>query len=141
MCLENFYDSYKELGVQFPFDGADGDAIGYLWAPDVLDPILERRSSARTAYYDSSKARRNLHLLTGTQVTRLITKLTPSGLSVTDVEVPHPTSPLLVGTFVTKARFSSPQARMRRGRQFLSKRRQFCLQEEYVHHTSYSFLE
>lgn len=84
---EYFYPALKSLGIKFPIDGADGDAVGGFWAPQSLDPTTEMRSDARTAYYNSAAARANLHLLIGTQVTKLLKKSTSSGICVTEVEV------------------------------------------------------
>ena len=76
----------KAMGITTPIDGASG-SIGAYWFPQILDPKTETRSDARTAYYDSASSRPNLHLLTGNQVTRLITKVRGSEVCVVGVEV------------------------------------------------------
>jgi hypothetical protein len=69
------------------YDSLNGDANGALWNPLSLDPTTKTRSNSRTAYWDSASNRTNLHLLTGHQVTKLITKSGYSGVSISGVEV------------------------------------------------------
>lgn len=58
--------------------------MGVIWTPSSLDPKGETRSSARTAYYNPVSHRRNLHLLTGHQVTEIIFEddLAASGVAI-----------------------------------------------------------
>ncbi|THV53877.1 hypothetical protein BGAL_0040g00390 [Botrytis galanthina] len=69
------------------FDSLNGDANGALWNPQSLDPDTKTRSNSRTAYWNSASNRTNLHLLTGQQVTKLITKLNNKGVKVIGVEI------------------------------------------------------
>lgn len=70
-----------------PVDQASGDAIGGYFCPHNQDPTTQTRSSAREAYYETAKGRPNFEILTGYQVTRIITKKTAALTRVTGVEV------------------------------------------------------
>ena len=72
---ENFILGLHQLGAPTPTDANNGEAIGVFSVTHSQDPSTQTRSSARTAYYDSARTRENLHLLTGTQVTRLLTSI------------------------------------------------------------------
>jgi hypothetical protein len=72
-----------------PVDQASGDAIGGYFCPHNQDPTTQTRSSAREAYYETAKGRPNFEILTGYQVTRIITKKTAALTRVTGVEVGH----------------------------------------------------
>ncbi|TGO68416.1 hypothetical protein BOTNAR_0025g00480 [Botryotinia narcissicola] len=82
-----FFASMKYLGIRKMFDSLNGDANGALWNPQSLDPDTKTRSNSRTAYWNSASNRTNLHLLTGQQVTKLITKLNNDGVAIIGVEV------------------------------------------------------
>ncbi|GKT93503.1 GMC oxidoreductase [Colletotrichum tofieldiae] len=58
-------DAIRELGITVAKDQANGSPIG--------GPKTATRSSAREAYYDNFTGRQNLHLLTGRQVTKVVT--------------------------------------------------------------------
>jgi choline dehydrogenase-like flavoprotein len=77
----------RELQVSIPEDGASGQAYGVYYPTHSQDPTTATRSDARTAYYNPVANRPNLHLLTGQQVTRLITQSSSAGARVTAVEV------------------------------------------------------
>ncbi|KAF7898984.1 uncharacterized protein EAF01_008197 [Botrytis porri] len=81
-----FIASMKYLGIRKVFDSLNGDTYGALWNPQSLDPDTKTRSNSRTAYWDSASNRTNLHLLTGHQVTKLITKATNEGITIIGVE-------------------------------------------------------
>lgn len=49
----------------------------------------QTRSSAKEAYYDSAKARRNLEILTGRRVTRVLTSNKEGTTTATGVEVSY----------------------------------------------------
>ncbi|OHF00487.1 GMC oxidoreductase [Colletotrichum orchidophilum] len=66
-------EAVKELKITIPKDQANGSAIGAYFCPHNQDPITSTRSSAREAYYDNFTGRKNLHLLTGRQVTKVLT--------------------------------------------------------------------
>ena len=85
--IENYFEAMKSLGISMPLDAADGNAIGAYWAPQSLDPSSRTRSDSRTAYYNTSDTRPNLHLLTGHQVTKLLISSKPAGICATGVEV------------------------------------------------------
>jgi hypothetical protein len=63
-----------ELNVSTSYDGASGDSVGGYFATHAQDPSNATRSTARTAYYNPFVNRPSLHLLTGHQVTRVITE-------------------------------------------------------------------
>jgi choline dehydrogenase-like flavoprotein len=90
--LPNFLNAWKDISsqlepgqapIRFPRDGASGDAVGVIWAPNSQDPTTETRSSARNAYYDPVAHRPNLHLITGTKVK----KVTFCGKTATGVQM------------------------------------------------------
>ncbi|PQE23853.1 gmc oxidoreductase protein [Rutstroemia sp. NJR-2017a BBW] len=82
----NWFAAMKQLGVRMVYDSLNGDANGALWNPISMDATTKTRSTSRTAYWDSASNRSNLHLLTGQQVTRLITKSSYGGVSISGVE-------------------------------------------------------
>ena len=84
--LEDYIAATQELGINIPEDGANGEAYGGFFVNHAQNPETVTRCSARNAYYDTAESRTNLHLLTGNQVTRLITSSNDS-VSVTAVEV------------------------------------------------------
>lgn len=86
---ETIIQATKELGIPIPVDQASGDAIGGYFCPHNQDPTTQTRSSAREAYYETAKGRPNFEILTGYQVTRVITKKTAALTRVTGVEVGH----------------------------------------------------
>jgi choline dehydrogenase-like flavoprotein len=51
-----------------------------------LDPIKVTRSSADEAYYESAAQRRNFHLITGQQVSRIVTENTNGSVKVVGIE-------------------------------------------------------
>ncbi|KZL70770.1 GMC oxidoreductase [Colletotrichum tofieldiae] len=66
-------DAIRELGITVAKDQANGSPIGGYFCPHNQDPKTATRSSAREAYYDNFTGRQNLHLLTGRQVTKVVT--------------------------------------------------------------------
>lgn len=85
---ENIIDATKELGVTIPVDQAAGQPIGGYFCPHNINSTHVTRSSAREAYYTPAESRTNLQLITGQQVTRLITTATGTNgtATVTGVE-------------------------------------------------------
>ncbi|KAF7558168.1 hypothetical protein G7Z17_g105 [Cylindrodendrum hubeiense] len=83
---KNIVAAIKELNIGISNDQANGNAIGGYFCPHNQDPVSVTRSSAREAYYNKVTTRKNLHLITGRQVTRIITKKTSSAVKVTGVE-------------------------------------------------------
>lgn len=104
MFVEYFFASMKYLGIRKVFDSLNGDANGALWNPQSLDPDTKTRSNSRTAYWNSASNRTNLHLLTGQQATKLITKLNNKGVEIIGVEVnvcqPHSSDNILTTKIV-----------------------------------------
>lgn len=68
----NIINATKELGITIQTDQAAGQPIGGYFCPHNINSTTVTRSSAREAYYTPFEARTNLHLITGQQVTRLI---------------------------------------------------------------------
>jgi len=79
-------DAVQELNIPVALDQANGGAIGGYWCPHNQDPVTVTRSSAQEAYWDTVSTRPNLHLITGTRVTKLLTQGTED-VSITGVEV------------------------------------------------------
>ncbi|KAK2608096.1 hypothetical protein N8I77_006730 [Diaporthe amygdali] len=86
----NIIDATNELGIRIPTDQASGLPIGGYFCPHNIDLTNVTRSSAREAYYNSAESRTNLHIVTGQQVTKLVTGSNStgygSGVTVTGVE-------------------------------------------------------
>ncbi|KAI0174050.1 GMC oxidoreductase [Pestalotiopsis sp. NC0098] len=81
-----FVDAIEEVGISISPDQANGNAIGGFYTPHNQDPETATRSSAREAYYDTVATRSNLHLITGQQVTRILSNGTGDSVCVTGVE-------------------------------------------------------
>ncbi|KAG4411102.1 hypothetical protein IFR04_015759 [Cadophora malorum] len=81
----NMVDAVQELNIPVALDQANGGAIGGYWCPHNQDPVTVTRSSAQEAYWDTASTRPNLHLITGTRVTKLLTQGTED-VSITGVE-------------------------------------------------------
>ncbi|EKG16591.1 Glucose-methanol-choline oxidoreductase [Macrophomina phaseolina MS6] len=79
---ENYAAAAKELGINIPLDGQNGEALGAYWMTHAQDPITVRRSSARKGYWDTAADRTNFHLLPNTHVTKLLL----NGSTVSGVE-------------------------------------------------------
>ncbi|KAL1306311.1 hypothetical protein AAFC00_004392 [Neodothiora populina] len=85
--LHYFEAGLKEIGVSTPLDGANGEALGGFATTHAQDLRTQTRVTARTAYWDNANNRTNLHLLTNTRVTKLISSPGKNGSAkVTGVE-------------------------------------------------------
>lgn len=84
----------EELDVYVVPDGASGH-VGGFYVTHAQNPTTVTRSDARTGYYDPVVERPNLTLLTGHQVTKLLTNNTSGTPQVTGVEVCYSTVPPL----------------------------------------------
>ncbi|KAF4995487.1 hypothetical protein FGRMN_5108 [Fusarium graminum] len=82
---KNFVEAVGELGIDVLADQANGNAIGGYFCPHNLNPKTVARSSAQD-YYSAVSQRKNLKLLTGHQVTRVVTKKNGSSVKATGVE-------------------------------------------------------
>lgn len=85
--IEDFVHAIQEVGISISEDQANGNAIGGFYTPHNQNPETATRSSAREAYYDTVSTRTNLHLITGQQVTRILTDCAQDQVRVTGVEV------------------------------------------------------
>ncbi|RSM11332.1 hypothetical protein CDV31_006885 [Fusarium ambrosium] len=83
---KNLVQAVNELGIDIAFDHANGSPLGGYFNPHSQDPVSATRSSAREAYYDSVSDRKNLHLIAGRQVTRVITEKHHGNIKVNGVE-------------------------------------------------------
>ncbi|KAF5020030.1 hypothetical protein F66182_7966 [Fusarium sp. NRRL 66182] len=83
---KNLVQATGELDIDIAVDQANGHAIGGYFTPHNQDPKTLTRSSAREAYYETASGRRNLQIITGEQVTRVITKKNGSSVRATGVE-------------------------------------------------------
>ncbi|GKT61503.1 GMC oxidoreductase [Colletotrichum tofieldiae] len=82
---EFMIDAIRELGITVAKDQANGSPIGGYFCPHNQDPKTATRSSAREAYYDNFTGRQNLHLLTGRQVTKVVTAGSGNSIVATGV--------------------------------------------------------
>ncbi|KAF2854375.1 GMC oxidoreductase [Plenodomus tracheiphilus IPT5] len=82
---KNIVNATKALGIPIN-DQATGNAVGGYFCPHNQDPYFVSRSSAEEAYYASAAPRSNFHLLTGNQVSRIVTNTTNGNVKVTAVE-------------------------------------------------------
>ncbi|KAL1311510.1 hypothetical protein AAFC00_001633 [Neodothiora populina] len=69
--MPTFWDALNELEITKLQEGGLGEP-GAFWEVDSIDPVLQTRSSARTAYYDPIAKRANLELRTGSYVQKLV---------------------------------------------------------------------
>lgn len=76
----------NSLGVPQPLDQSCGDTLGAYLTTHSIHPTNQSRSFGRTAWYDSSADRANLHVLTETHVTRLATANKDDAVTITGVE-------------------------------------------------------
>ncbi|KAF4535763.1 Choline dehydrogenase protein [Lasiodiplodia theobromae] len=79
---ENYVAGAKELGINIPVDGQNGEALGAYWMTHAQDPTTVTRSSARKGYWDTAADRTNFHILPNTHVTKLLL----NGTTVNGVE-------------------------------------------------------
>ncbi|ESZ91553.1 hypothetical protein SBOR_8054 [Sclerotinia borealis F-4128] len=75
-------------GIETPDGPESGDAIGFCWVPQTLDPATGFRSHSRISYYDPVASRPNLQLVTGHLVEKIIFShdLTATGVQVTSLQ-------------------------------------------------------
>jgi len=62
-------------GVEFPTEGADGNAVGVFFFPNSIVPNIRRRSYSLTGHYldkDGPATRANFHLLPAHRVTQIL---------------------------------------------------------------------
>ncbi|KAF5011439.1 hypothetical protein FDECE_2459 [Fusarium decemcellulare] len=83
---KNIIQAVEELDIDIAVDQANGSPLGGYFCPHNQDPVSVTRSSAREAYYESVADRKNLHIITGRQVTRVATKKQGSTVKATGVE-------------------------------------------------------
>ncbi|RGP80023.1 hypothetical protein FLONG3_1794 [Fusarium longipes] len=82
---KNFFQATGELDIGISVDQANGNAIGGYFCPHNINPKTVARSSAQD-YYTPVSSRRNLQLLSGHQVTRVLTKKNGKSVNATGVE-------------------------------------------------------
>ncbi|PNS15655.1 Long-chain-alcohol oxidase FAO3 [Sphaceloma murrayae] len=69
---KNYAEGSRELGINIPLDGQNGQALGAYYMTHSQDPVTAKRSSARIGYYDSVSRRTNLQILASTRATKII---------------------------------------------------------------------
>ncbi|KAA8569616.1 hypothetical protein MFRU_004g03490 [Monilinia fructicola] len=76
------------VGIKTSDGPESGDATGFCWVPQTLDPATGFRSHSRIAYYDPVASRPNLQLVTGHLVERILFDqgLTATGVRVTSLQ-------------------------------------------------------
>ncbi|TGO31990.1 hypothetical protein BHYA_0370g00020 [Botrytis hyacinthi] len=62
----------EDFGIEISVAPESGDAIGFCWVPQTLDPKRGFRSHSRVAYYDPIASRPNPHLITGHLVEKIL---------------------------------------------------------------------
>ncbi len=87
-----WFTAINTLGVPPCVDPNKGTSAGAYFLPVSLDPATQTRSDARRAYHDAAAHRPNYHILTNTQVVRVIfnngtTNSTPDGRHDTPLAV------------------------------------------------------
>ncbi|KAF2178759.1 GMC oxidoreductase [Zopfia rhizophila CBS 207.26] len=82
----NFMDAMKSLGVPQPADQSCGDTLGAYLTTHSIHPTNQSRSFGRTAWYDPSIERQNLHVLLETQVTKLVMSQHGDNVTISGVE-------------------------------------------------------
>ncbi|OBS25046.1 hypothetical protein FPOA_05582 [Fusarium poae] len=82
---KNFVQAAEELDISISVDQANGNAIGGYFCPHNTNPKTVTRSSAQD-YYSAVSSRKNLQLLSGHQVTRVLTKKSGKSVTATGVE-------------------------------------------------------
>lgn len=70
--LVNLFSGLNSLGVPTEFDPNDGSCAGAAFVPTDLHPQNQTRSDARRAYFDPAVGRKNLHVIIGQHVTRVL---------------------------------------------------------------------
>lgn len=77
----------EELNIPLRGDGTGGNAIGAYFINHNQNHYNFTRCASREAYYNNFSGRQNLHLITGQQVTRLVTAASKHDIRVSGVEV------------------------------------------------------
>ncbi|KAK7905430.1 hypothetical protein LTR67_000152 [Exophiala xenobiotica] len=67
-----WFTALNTLGVPTCADPNSGTSAGAYFLPVCLDPTTQTRSDARCAYHDAAADRPNYHILTNTQVVRVV---------------------------------------------------------------------
>jgi choline dehydrogenase-like flavoprotein len=135
MITEDFASAIEEVGISISPDQANGNAIGGFYIPHNQDPATATRSSAREAYYDTVETRGNLHLITGQQVTRILTDVTGDTVTVTGVEVRRHADCFVV--YLLTNYTSLHLAAMLRDRPLLSRRKPYWPLVPFSHRRSF----
>ncbi|KAF7889620.1 uncharacterized protein EAF02_002035 [Botrytis sinoallii] len=62
----------EDFGIEISDAPESGDAIGFYWVPQTLDPKTGFRSHSRVVYYDPIASQSNLHLIPGHLVEKIL---------------------------------------------------------------------
>ncbi|CEL51966.1 putative GMC-type oxidoreductase Rv1279/MT1316 OS=Mycobacterium tuberculosis GN=Rv1279 PE=3 SV=1 [Rhizoctonia solani AG-1 IB] len=86
-----FLESFEKIGIKPNPEANTGHNIGTFTVTTTVDPRTSQRSCSTTAYFEPNASRRNLHVLTGATVNRVL--IHPSGTNgqhrATGVEFIH----------------------------------------------------
>ncbi|CCO28849.1 hypothetical protein BN14_02847 [Rhizoctonia solani AG-1 IB] len=86
-----FLESFEKIGIKPNPEANTGHNIGTFTVTTTIDPRTSQRSCSTTAYFEPNASRRNLHVLTGATVNRVL--IHPSGTNgqhrATGVEFIH----------------------------------------------------
>lgn len=86
-AVEAFLQASENTGTPISNDPDSGKSWGSFLATSCIDPSNWQRSSSRTGYLnDVDRSRANLHVLTGNQVTQVLTNNTDGMVVATGVE-------------------------------------------------------
>jgi choline dehydrogenase len=86
ILLAPFTRAYASLGIPKEADGSGGRALNTFWAPNSIHGQNKSRSYARN-YVELAIRRRNYHVITNRQVTKLVSKKVGNKVEITGVEV------------------------------------------------------
>jgi choline dehydrogenase-like flavoprotein len=119
-------------GVEFPIEGADGNAVGVFFFPESIVPNIRKRSYALSGHYldkDGPVTRDNFHLLPAHRVTQvLLSQLQHTGeeplwqaqaVTITPRDGPMPKDPLQIKArreiIISAGSLHTPQVLQRSG--------------------------
>ncbi|PWN33411.1 alcohol oxidase [Meira miltonrushii] len=87
-AIEGFLQGNAQTGTPISVNPDNGESWGAFVGTSAIDNSNWQRSSSRTAYLNGADQRPNLHVLTGNQVTKILTKGSESdgGVNATGVQ-------------------------------------------------------
>ncbi|KAK5237225.1 hypothetical protein LTR47_001491 [Exophiala xenobiotica] len=92
--MDAWFTALNTLGVPTCADPNSGTSAGVYFLPVSLDPTTQTRSDARCTYHDAAADRPNYHILTNTQIVRVVFD---NGTITNSTPNARPDIPLAVG--------------------------------------------